>query len=274
MPLPSNFSSSEHLQDLVKKWYNREVRDFFQDLGADDFDPDLTSPRSSLRVACTHLENDSLMMTHMRMSLFDRLRLAKFQQPYIGIPVSSFQEQRKFKPQIMLYFQEDVQDIEPGYAPVTGEISFRLMQYSHETITPPIAQNFANRINSNFNIGGGYVWRKGKVMVSYSDWGKGYQLQLLCRTEGEGRQLINQVLDIQADAFNESKMAIKESAAPSVAYPTVPEIERVYGESRRLPRRRPIAEVRFQYAVLHIWGLPNPVTLVDRSGTWSNPLVA
>lgn len=273
MPLPDNFSSSEHLQDTIRKFGNRRVREFFQDLGGEDWDPDVTTTRGTLRVACTHIDNDSLSMTLLRWLLFDHVRSLKFQQPFYGIPVAGYHEARKFKPQVMLYFQEDEGDIEPGYGAVTGQITFRLMDYTESSINPTIAQTIANRINTEFATGGGYVWKKGKVMFTYTDNVKGYKMQLLCRTEGEGVQLVTKVLDIQNDTPDWSKAKVTENQQPAVAYPTVPDLDIIYGESRRRPRQRPIADVRFQFATLNIHGLVNPQPLVDRSGIWPNALV-
>ena len=272
MPIPPEFSEVEHLQGVIRKWMNREIRQFFSDLGGDEWDPDLTTPRGALRWACEHKDADSLGMTQLRWQLFERIRLQRFQVPYYGIPVTSFQEQRKFRPQIQLYFQEDLEDTTEDYAPVTGSISFRLMDHTEATLNPTVAQTLANRIESRFSDGGGYVWRKGKVMCSYTDWGKGYQLQLLCRTENDARMLIDRVLHIQSDSPDWSKLNITENQEPASAYPTVPERDMIYGKSRRRPRKRPIADVRFQYAVLNIHGLVNPVPLVDRSGIWPSAL--
>ncbi len=274
MPLPDEFSPAEHLQDLTKTYINRQVREFFRDLGGEDWDPDITTTRGSLRYGCTHQEADSLAMTLLRWNLFNHVRFLKFQQPFYGVPVAGFQESRRFKPQISLYFQEDPGDVEPGYAPVSGQITCRIMGHSSTSLTPTVAQTLANRINTEFATGGGYLWRKGRVMVTYTDREKGYKLQLLCRTEGDGVQLINKVLDIQNDIFDPSKMNVSENQNPTAAFPVIPDLELVYGQSRRLPRKRPIADVRFQFAVLNIHGLQNPQPLVDRSGIWPNAVLS
>lgn len=274
VPLPAEFSQVEHLQSVIRKWMNREIRDYFNDLGGEDWDPDISTSRGSLRVACEHYDSDSLIMTQLRWALFERIRLQKVQVPYYGIPVSSFHETRKFKPQIMLYFLEDLGDTDDTYAPVAGEISFRLMDHDSSSINPTVAQIYANRIETRFAEGGGYIWRKGKVMCSYSDWSKGYQLQLLCRNDNDARLLIERVLDIQNDTPDWEKMNVSENQEPAAAYPTLPGNDLIYGKSRRAPRRRPIADVRFQYAVLNVHGLVNPVPLVDRSGLWPSALSA
>ncbi|MGD1906449.1 MAG: hypothetical protein ACFB0C_10710 [Leptolyngbyaceae cyanobacterium] len=273
MPLPDNFSPSEHLQDLTRKYINRQVRNFFQDLGGEDWDPDITTTRGSLRYGCTHQDNDSLTMTLLRWNLFNHVRTLKFQQPFYGIPVAGFHESRRFKPQISLYFQEDEGDVEPGFSPVSGQITCRIMNHTSSSLNPSVAQTYANRINSEFAIGGGYIWKKGRTMVTYTDREKGYKLQLLCFSEAAGTQLITKVLDIQNDTPDWSRMNVSANNAPAQAYPPIPDLELVYGQSRRLPRKRPVADVRFQFAVLNIHGLQNPQPLVDRSGIWPNALV-
>lgn len=274
MPLPPEFSEQEHLQDAIRRWMNREIRDYFADVGGDEWDEDITTPRASLRVACTHKDSDSLLMTSLRWDLFERVRLQRIQVPITGIPAGDAIETRKYKPQIFLYFQEDLADVDGDYAPVSGEISFRLMQYNYDQINPAIAQTFATRINSNFALGSGYVWRKGKTTVVYTDKAKGYQLRLNCRTQNDGIQLINQVLDINTDSYDADKCTVTENQSAAAAYPTIPPNDFIYGDTRRLPRRKPVADVRFQYALLHVWGLRHPIPLVDRTTLWPSALVA
>lgn len=274
MALPPEFQSVEHLQSVIRRWTNREIVDWFNDLGGEDWDADISTSRGSLRVACTHQDADSLLTTSLRLALFDRVRSQKFQIPMVGIPTGTVEEQRKYRPQVTMYFQEDLGDVDDGFAPVTGEISFRLMEFTSETITQANALAVANRIKTEFSNGGGYLWRKGKHMMTYIDKNKGYQLQLLVRNELEGRELITKVLNVKNDVPNWTKAQYKENLEPAAAYPTNPGTGRIYGETRTLPRHRPIASVRFQFAVLHIWGLTHPKTLVDRSGLLGSSLAA
>lgn len=272
--MPQAPQPTENLQDIIRNWFNREVRGYFSDLNVDDdWDPDLRSPRAALANACRHQDEDTLLLTMLKCWFFEHIKSQTYRVPYYGIPVSSFEEARKFRPQIMLYFREDLEDVDPGYTPVAGEISFRLMNHTSETITPAIAQTFANRIKLTLGAGGsGHIWRKGKDMASYSDWGKGYQLQLLVRSESEGRELIGKVLDIQNDSPRWSKMNYSVNEQPMEAYPTIPDLDYIYGETRRRPRKRPIASCRFQYALLHVHGIASPIVLYDRSYTYSTAL--
>lgn len=274
MALPPEFQAQEHLQSVIRRWVNREVRDYFIDLGGDEWDPDIASPRGSLRLACTHEDTDSLLMTQLRFMLFERIRRSAFDVPYYGIPIPGYHVSSKFRPQIALYFQEDIQDVEPGFSPVDGIVRFRLMDYESSGITPPIAQTFANRIETNFGNGGGFVWRKGRVMCSYTDRERGYKLQILARDDTYARQLIERVLDIQNHTPDWSRLNVSANQNEAAAYPPIPGNELIYGESRRLPRRRPVADVRFQASYLNIWGLTNPQVLYDRTGIYPSALAS
>lgn len=260
----------ENLQSIIRKWQNRELREYFLDFGVDEnWDPDLTTHRGKLAKALKHEDEDPYMITMLKCWFFEHIKGQAYRVPYYGIPVSSFQESRKFRPQVALFFHEDLDDVEPGYAPVTGEISFRLMDHTTEAITPTIAGTLANRIRAAFGLGGaGYVWRKGKDLASYNDWSKGYALKLFTRSESEAKEVIGKVLDIQNDTPDWSKMNYSQNEAPMEAFPTIPGNDMIYGKTRRRPRKRPIADCRFQNALLHIHGLPNPVVLYDRSGLY------
>jgi hypothetical protein len=264
----------EALQSVIRKWQNRELREYFSDFGVDEnWDPDLMTPRGKLAAVLKHDDEDPYLVTLLKCWFFEHIKGQAYRVPYYGIPVSSFQESRKFRPQIHLYFQEDAADVDPDYAPVAGEISFRLMDVTTESITPTQAQTYANRIKADFGLGGaGYVWRKGKDLASYNDWAKGYALKVFTRSEAEAKEVISKVLDVQNDAPDWSKMNYSQNEAPMEAYPTVPELDTIYGKSRRRPRRRPIADCRFQYALLHVHGLPNPVILYDRTGLYPTAL--
>lgn len=273
MPNPQPPSPAEHLQDTLRRFYNREVRDWFSDVDVDDLD--INIPRQSLALACRHQDADSALMTISRQLLFTDVR-SRFAMVAQGVGETSFRPsvRRAKHPKLTLYFIEDLNDVDSGYAPVDGQISIRLMDYTSSTITEAVARTHATRTKTAFASGGGFVWKKGKVMCTYSDWPKGYQLQLLCRNEAEGRRVVEQVLDIQNDSPEWSYFNIKENAEPAQAFPTIPSVERIYGDNRKQPRRRPIADVRFQSALLHIAGVANPQVLVDRSGIYPKPLVS
>lgn len=273
MPSVPPPSPAEHLQSTLRKYYNREVREWFDDVDVDDLD--INVPRQSLALACKHLDEDSFLQTLSRQMFFESIR-NRYAIAQRGIGETTFKESvlRAKHPKITLYFLEDLGDVAEGYSPVDGQISVRLMNHDQGSITETIARTYATRIKTAFAAGSGFVWKKGKTMCSYSDWPKGYQLQLLCRNETEGRRIVEQVLDIQNDTPDWSNFNKKENAEPAQAYPTIPERDRIYGETRRQPRRRPIADVRFQTAFLDVLGLSAPIILVDRTRIYPKALAS
>lgn len=265
-------SPIEHLQSTLRKFYNREAREWFGDVDLDN--ADISIPRQSMALACRHLDDDSFIVTISRQLFFESLK-NRFSANLEGIGETTFRDdvRRRLHPKITLVFLEDLDDVADGFIPVYGQISIRLMDYEPATITETIARNYAIKIKTAFASGNGFVWRKGKKMITYSDWAKGYQLQLLCRDENEGRRVIEQVLDINDDQPVREYTNIKVNDQPSVAFPTIPSTERIYGENRKQKRRRPLADVRFQAAFLYIQGMPKAITLVDRSGKHLDALV-
>ncbi|UBF28327.1 hypothetical protein K9N68_10850 [Kovacikia minuta CCNUW1] len=250
---------------------NREVREWFSDLG-DNWEPDIATPRSSLRVGCTHAENDSIDMTLLRVLLFYLItgKGQSLQSPIYGIPTESYQQSVKFHPQIKLYFHEDLNDVSDDYQPVTAEITFRVMNETSESFTKANATVFANKIRTEFATGNGYRWRKGRLKLSYRQPERGYHLIIAAHSESEGKEVIGKVLDIQNHSPNWDYLTVSQLDNTP---PTVPPTRRIYGEMRREPRRRPIAWVRFRWAELHLWGMPKAITLVDRSNRRRDALV-
>ena len=273
MALPNNYSAQEHLQDQIRRIWNREVREWFKDLDPDNLDPDINVPRQSLYISCLHQENDTAIMTSQRMQLFSMIKGVTINSlPIAGIPLGTVHESRKFRPQIFFYFQEDEADIEPGYGAVTGQISIRLM--NQENVSPTEARQLALKIKTEFGTGNGYIWKKGKGQATYKDPDNGVDTRLFVRTKQEGIDLINKILDVVDKSPDWTRLFYSETEDTISAYPTIPPTKVIFGESRRLPRKRPIADVRFQYAVLHVWGVQNPIPLYDRSGSWSEAIEA
>lgn len=273
MTTPSNLNEFEHLQSTILRVHNQIVREEFSDITGNDLD--LAVPRSSLRWACLLKDNDTCDMMIQRFLLFYfTLRRAQdLQQPFYGIPLDDLHASRKFKPQITLYFKEDLNDLEDDTRPTWGEISFRLMNESSTTITKPELLALANKIKTVFGPANGYIWKKGRKLYSYTEKDKGYQLQLLCRDDSTAKQLINKVLDVQNHTpdwkFLKSNIADDENGS----FPYNPGNHTILGKSYKKPRRRPMVDVRFQYATATIWGINKPIALYDRSFTFLDALV-
>lgn len=260
--LPENFSPWEHLQDTLRWVQNRRVRDKFKDLGLDDWEPSINTPRASLRTACTLRDDDTAEMTMLRLWLFYGMlgNLDIDMSSFYSIPVREYQGYAKFQPQVTLLFYEDLSDVEEGYQPVCAEVSFRVQGETEQSMTEVKARAIAHQIRTEFATGNGYTWWKGRTKLTYRKPEQGYNFSVFARTESEGKQLIVKVLSIQNDALDQDRLTISELASPP---PIVPPQKLIYGKVRRTPRIRPVARVRFRKADLHLWGIERSITLIN-----------
>lgn len=274
MSLPTDFSPWEHLQTTLMQVHNRLVREEFRDVSEEDeWTPNITTPRASLRVACTMYDDDSAIQAVNRMFLFYVMlrKAADLQPPHYTVPVDRYQEQVQFAPQVTLYFREDLDEVERGYTPIDAEISFRVQNETYKTFNEAKAMSLARKLHSVFVSGGqGIRWKKGRTKLSYRDKENGYQFSVNAVSESEGKQIINKVLDVQSDSIDEHKLSVTTLASPP---PIIPPVEQVYGEGRRLPRHRPVGNVRFRFAEVHVWGVGKPITLLDATLRRAHPLM-
>lgn len=275
MPLPEGFSAAEHLQDVIMRTQNKIVRTEFNDVGDDDWVKDISTPRASLRVACTHEEADSIDMTILKLWLFyGILRKAQDFHPAIfGIPSTSFQETTRYFPQVHLYFEEKFSEAETGYKPLRSQISFRLMGETTETLTSAEVLVLANKIKTLFATTIPFFWKRGKKLYSYIDQSKGYYFQILAFDETQAKKIIEQVLDIRGQTPTWKLLNTKENSEPTTSYPTIPVTKTILGKPYKQPRRRPVGNVYFRAATLHIYGKPSPVVLVDPDRRYATSIV-
>lgn len=276
MALPEPFSDIEHLQLTIRRYLNKQIREDFRDLYGenDSWQPEVGTTRGSMLQALLHQDSDPITVTATRMMLyyFTYGKAQALQAPIYGMPATHFQESIKFHPQVRLLFIEDQSLVEDGYEPVKADISFRLMNETENTITPAKAKTLANKINSLFATGKGFTWKKGREKWIYTDQSKGYQLRVLGWNEIEAKKIIEQVLDVQGHTPNWEEYLSKSTRERR--FSTIPGTHQIYGKQRRKPRDRPVAFVRFRLAELKVWGMPHAITLVDKTGTRRNPLVA
>jgi hypothetical protein len=275
MPLPDDFSPAEHLQDVVMLVQNKIVKAEFNDVGDDAWVHDITTPRGSLRVACTHLDADSVDMTLIRLWLFYGVlrKCQDFHPAIFGTPSTSFQETTRYHPQIHLYFEEKYTEADPGYKPLRSQVSLRLMNETTDTLTKAEITVIATKIKTLFSTSVPFHWKRGKELFSYIDQAHGYYFQLLCFSTTEAKKVIEQVLDIRGHTPNWKLLNSKTNAEPVGSYPTIPVSKTILGKSYKQPRRRPVGNVYFTHAVLHIHGKPNPVVLVDSDKRYPESVV-
>jgi hypothetical protein len=269
MALPEGFSPWEHLQDVLRVYHNKLVREEFADITDDD---ELAIPRGALKRACLLDDADTCDMTILRLFLFffHARKAADLQAPIYGMPITEVDSVVEYHPTVTLYFSEDGDQVMPDKAPVRAEISFRLMDETSATMNEAKARVLATKIRTEFATSNGYRWRKGKIVVTYYDVAHGYRFQIYAYSETEAREVIQKVLGIRNHAYNQDYLRVHESRA---SFPSNPGNHFVYGKSRPKPVLRPTTYVRFQRATLAMWGVSKAETLVDLTG-WRRGLVA
>lgn len=151
----------ELFQNFCRLQVNKEVRKFFIGTIAEN---DLSTPRGLAKNICLHKDVDSMDLTIGRLIAYYFVCGGFEGTPIYGIPTTAFQEQRKFKPQIQLYFQEDHNDVDAGYSPITGEISFRLMNQESTTLSNSEVTTYANKVKTAF-AQPSFVWKKVKNYI-------------------------------------------------------------------------------------------------------------
>lgn len=277
MPIPLEFSDAEHLQDLIRRYVNKLVQADFKDLddANGNWEPSVSTTRSAMRNALTHKENDSIDLTLCRLFTYYFIygKAQALQAPIYGMPIHTFDNYATYKPQITLYFKQNANDVGDDERTVEGEISFRLMHESSTTITHVETLKLAQKIHSAFASPTKFAWHKGRTMASYTDVSKGYRLQLLVQNEAEAKRIIKQVLDIQDHTPDWKFLNIIENAEPIEKYPNIRKTAMILGKSRKLPKRRPVETIYFRYASIYIWGLRQPITLVDTTYSRRNALI-
>jgi hypothetical protein len=263
MPLPENFNEFEHLQDMIRREHNKAVRAYFKN----QEDNDISTPKAALKHASLLKDEDTATMTLMRQWLFEITvgHAQAVQRPVYGIPWYEVQTERTFKPQVKLYFLEpynfNIHD--DGTPRLEGEITFRLMDESSETISRTKAEILARSIKSVFATPP-FIWNKGHFKCTYFDADRGYEFKLLVINKAEGERMIRAVLDIRNHPFDRDYIQFIDNDR---TYPINPGTHRVYGRTVKKFARRRTADVKFRYAQLLIWGKQNPINLVATSGT-------
>lgn len=242
--------------------YNAEVHRHFKDI-------DDTPNRKAIRDLCLIGAKDSRGTAESKIRYFRNFVQKVHSKPTIvGELKTSRDQQIVYKCQVQLYFQQDKDAVSLGNAPVDAQITFRLEQ-THETITEAQYKQLAAKIKAEFATGNGYTWNKGKHICWYKDELNGYDFQVYAMSENEGEQIIKKVMQLKGHAFDDKLFRV---TTPKKNSDTTPGNVTILGTSRKKPRWRPTATVRFLWADLIIWNIPEPITLVDRTGIRYKPV--
>lgn len=188
-------------------------------------------------------------------------------------------QSRRFKPHVVLNFLETKEDYnnrlktDKKASRGKGKISFRLMDKTSESLTIDYVTQLANKIKIKFG-NPPYEWHKGKLLFSYTDHDKGYQLQLLVNSEQEALRIIEQILDLQTHSVDKEKIQQARNLAPEKAYDDTPRKITILGKAEEQPVRRKPCKVKFSYAQLFLEDKQEPVTLYDRSKRYRKAIVS
>lgn len=269
-----DFSEWKNLRDVIMSLQNNVVNKEFKDVHNAPRLEMIKTPRGQLKKACLIQENDTEPLVLLRLLLYYIvLRKARdLMPPIYGMPVTTFQDNYLFTPQIRLYFKENSEDVEAGYSPVEGEITFRLINETSETIKKDKLVDIAKKIKELFGGKTPYKWNKGKLKCTYFDRLHGYDFRILARTEGDAKDLIGKILSIQEHELDTALLNFSQRDNPGKAFPVVTPAKQIYGKMRKGKRRRPIATVEFKGAQCFIHGINHPILLVDNQNWYRDIL--
>ena len=270
MTLPEDFNPRNHLINQVTYWHNHLVSQYF----SHEVPNDLSTPKSSLRLACTITPDDTDMMILQRQWLFEITtgHAQSLQPVVVGTPLIEYERDSKYSPQVILYFQEiyNYQKFSvQGLRPVMGRISFRLVNKTSATITPADAKHYANQIKTYF-VTEKTVWHKGTYKATYLDLDNGFDLRLYCLNKSAGQNIAQQVCNVAGIPYNDANYQFIENHR---TYPSNTGTQTVYGTSMKNPVYRPVADLSLRYAHLAIWGRGTPVNLVSVGMVRQNAIV-
>lgn len=275
MPEPDNFSPTEQFQDVNKKIANKIIREYFKDVINLESDLDLTAPRQALLKACLHKEDDSLILTVGRNQLFEQYTsYARDRHPIVtGDLLNELSEETAYKPKITLYFKEDDDDVDPDYKSVPMEVSWRLIDKTSTTITKTELTAIANKIKTKFGSGSGYIFKKGRKIVSYRQKSSGYEFLIRARTLADGKELIRDILTMNGDSIEAGLLKLSEVDDEAEAFPYNPGTQTILGKRHPKVRKRPLVNVRFRYAYATLYGRQQPIYLYSRTHSIPDALV-
>ena len=247
------------LKRVMMQIHNRVVR---ADFRADIPDDDIISDEGAFRRSCLIQPNDSVDIVQLKIFNFYVVReqAKRLQAPMYAFPVEEFQEAVQFKPQLILEFIEPSAEARrKNTRPVTRRASYRLVNERSETITQSKIDTLQNRIRSQFP--NSYKYKTGRYKASYRDKANGLELKMSPYAESDARDLVKRVLNVAAVTPNWDFFSI--SQYPDRNFNRVETVS-ILGKRTRLPQKRPIADVRFRRATLHIHGMKDSVVVDER----------
>ena len=272
--LPDNFDPFEHLQKIYIPQHNALVKRYFSDL-ADDWKPNIASPRSALRVACTMVDNDNQLMMNLRHHLlFDLLGYGRKNLFVYYGSRDNIEPPVEGHPKIVFYFSQDAASVpsEQNYK-ADAEYSLRLMDLENtSTNLRTKLVEIANEIKTQFvESKKGIILTKGSLGVIYKDPKNGFSngRRVLTNTEADAIDLYRRMCNVIDVPFDEQKITVSNPKKTSTIG-SVTETQVIMGKTRKKRAYRRVVNVRFRYAYALIPGEEKPVFLVDTTARYQS----
>lgn len=249
------------LQSFLLGAYNRKVRESFrEDIDIDAGEWDTWTNEQRLLYLFQIRSNDTANNCIIKMLLFWFLREEYTDQPVFGIPDKQFQEQVRYRPQVILHFREKPSDSKANRRtknPLRMRISFRILDIEPEQIT----QTFVNQISNEIKVlfPSTYFLPTGREKWSYTDKENGYQFSIPAFTEGDAKELIQKILALRNHTPDWDRLG------HSTTKRNYAQVERKFyaleGQSVTLPQRRRIGRVYLRQVEFAMWPLGTQVLL-------------
>jgi len=251
----------ERFQDFCRQFINRKVREHFNDLGGDDWQPDFKVSRHFTRWVCTHTDNDPMMLTLGRLLVYFFKVQGLLEEPIFMMPATNLIQSASTVAQVILHFQESARDARTHkrpYTPVRAQHSIRVKD---DFETAASVNTLARKIHNILNTPP-FSYDKGRFKFTYRDKLKGHLLIVTAINEAEAKSIIHKILDIVNDSPN------WELLSESKSNRNFSEVHRfrAAGETYKRPQSRPLAKVQFSHAELHLPNLKRNLTLIDKRG--------
>lgn len=189
-----------------------------------------------------------------------------------GFPLIS----NKGKPQVVLNFYEKDEDVEEGYDPLEGHLSFRInasedwSNNDNNNLSAADIEQFAKRIKEEFCLPTPYKWHKGKDTVSYNNKKQGLATWGYFYNKSDGQQIFEKLCRVAEITYEPWKLRHTEVEQSALAFPTIPPTRNVFGQQVKGIRKRGVGYVHFENAYLYLSSLKRPIFLVNSKGSAFN----
>lgn len=248
---------SEQVQSFIRLYINKLIKEDFKDI--DDIDInnlDVNIPRQAIKLICIHNDNDSMLITIVRLLIYGFFVYFPSYQEGYNIPYFWLQENMDFIPQIIFYFKDDPDTRINPKKPLEAQTSMRLPFIDVTSIT---AKRELELISNKILVTmANFKFNKGVIKYSYIDKFKKVNMSCFVTSKGEAIDLFKNILLCFDFPYDDNNVTEHKSEKNF----TVTEKKKVFGQVYEIERRR-VGIVKFDNATLHISGV-KPICLVKR----------